>query len=412
MEPLTVIATIASRYGIAKLIDALTGDKDLGALAVELVGALAASEDRLGERLAGIERRLDEVLEQRYTTAVGTGLRTLLDAGTTADSRVREDEMIRARDLFREAGAAARSRLQVAIAERYLLLCAVALGRPDAARTALRRLDGAATAALFEAGQSALLLNASVEAHARLDRTGWSGSQRKRDARTAELRDSIREAAGEAAELAGRLMVEAAVLAEGLGDGPSPSVRRLPPGQPVRAAFVTGIHRWEIRPRGAGPVRMGALRVDWHDVRVVKAEQPSPRPATSQRTRGDEFRRRAGLPPLGSDRPRLVSRGRLSGSDSFARAFRRAEVHPFGTLEVDVAVRAEPVLAGPVDVRLDVLGAPSQPVTEIGSRILGRVRTLAAGEAEIRIRQSLPADARAGCTLTVGGLLVFPSPVG
>ena len=51
----------------------------------------------------------------------------------------------RARDLFREAGASARSPLQVAMAERYLVLRAIGLGRPEAGLVAWRLLTRSRT---------------------------------------------------------------------------------------------------------------------------------------------------------------------------------------------------------------------------------------------------------------------------
>lgn len=164
----------------------------------------------------------------------------------------------------------------------------------------------------------------------------------------------------------------------------------------------TGINRWEIRPRGSDPVRMGALRVDWRSVRPGKAG----RAATPPRFGVGDFRGRAGVPPRIGDQSGLVSRPRrLVGPDQFGRG-----LHGAGTLEVDVALRADPVLACPVDAWLEVPGGQRRPLTMIATRGLGQVKTLAAGKAELRIRQSLAAGGQPGCTLTVGGLLVFPSP--
>ncbi|MFF1637685.1 hypothetical protein ACFVXA_08650 [Streptomyces sp. NPDC058246] len=72
MEPVTV-TTLLAQYGVRQLVGALGGNPALGDLAAQLFGVVLASENRWSEQLAGIERRLDEVLEQRYSTAVGFG---------------------------------------------------------------------------------------------------------------------------------------------------------------------------------------------------------------------------------------------------------------------------------------------------------------------------------------------------
>ena len=57
----------------------------------------------------------------------------------------------RARDAFVEATAAARSPLQRAVAERYLLLTLLGLGRQDAVPTSVSRVEEYATANAFDA---------------------------------------------------------------------------------------------------------------------------------------------------------------------------------------------------------------------------------------------------------------------
>lgn len=90
-------------------------------------------------------------------------MRSLIDAGEAAEERTRLDEMSRTRDRFRGAAAAARSPLQSAVAERYLILCSIALNRPDAARAAWSRLVGAATSAVFDAHAKRRSANAIAE---------------------------------------------------------------------------------------------------------------------------------------------------------------------------------------------------------------------------------------------------------
>jgi len=224
VEPLTVITLIASKYGVSRLVGALTGEQDLGGLAAEVVGALAESESRLAERLAGIEQLLDEVLEQRYATAVTTGLRTLVDAGTASDPEERREELLRARDLFREASSSARSKIQEALAERYTLLCSMSLGRIDAARNALRRLNGAATDAPIEAAGTSMRTWSLAEAHVELQ--GSSGGRTGREEQVSEQFAFIATAAREAGDLAGKLLQEALVLGECLGDDAMPRLHK------------------------------------------------------------------------------------------------------------------------------------------------------------------------------------------
>ena len=81
-------------------------------------------------------------MDQRYQVSLALGLRGLLEAGAAHDPLVRTEELTKAQERFREAAVSARSSLQTAVAERYVLLCAIALGRPDAAK----QLNGAVTA--------------------------------------------------------------------------------------------------------------------------------------------------------------------------------------------------------------------------------------------------------------------------
>ncbi|GAB3148528.1 hypothetical protein GCM10027258_43700 [Amycolatopsis stemonae] len=347
MEPLTAITMIAAKYGVSGVIGALTGNQELGSVSAELVGALAASEDRLGEKLSAIEGRLDEVLEQRYSAAIGAGLRTLLDAGTTRDPRVRADELVRARDLFRDAGASARTPLQVAVAERYLVLCAVALGRRETARVAWGLLNKSAFEALI--GAMPVVGPAAYErAREQLGRSGRPVFRARREERIDELADEILDAASEVVELALDLLAEAADLTEAVG-----AVRALEPGSDFLEPEeddddrLRTAGRLELRPAGPGPIRIGPLSVWWNSV----------------------------------------------------------VVRPAGALDVTVTVRADPVLSVPLQLALSATAAPVRPARWA----LPYHGFLHPGAPEVRLTQSLPTGGPSGCTLSVNDVLLFRS---
>ncbi|WP_460336004.1 hypothetical protein [Actinoallomurus acanthiterrae] len=287
MEALTAVTVLVGKYGVQRLVGSLTGRQGLGDLASELFGTLAASEDRLAERLAGIEqqlsgieRRLDEVLDQRYQVSLVLGLRGLLEAGAAHDPLVRTEELTNARERFREAAASARSSLQTAVAERYVVLCAIALGRPDAAKTAWAQLNGAVTATALD------LCTAFGEAHGkvalRLEQEGVSKNRRfwKRvDDEATQARDGVMEAVG----LVESLLVESGVLGQVLGQPQPPRIdkketqldyrqsnRQLREltfykDAPILLGPMMGASSlgWDVQPIVPGPVRFGALVVTW-----------------------------------------------------------------------------------------------------------------------------------------------------
>src|SRR3954471_23194943 len=135
-EPISALLILAGSHGAVALVKSLTGVDEAGQLSGELVRALAASESHIDERLDRIENSLDELLEQAYGVALRRGVRYLLDA-TAGHGSTREQDLGRARDAFVEATAAARGPLQQAVAERYLLLVLLGLGRRDAAPASL-----------------------------------------------------------------------------------------------------------------------------------------------------------------------------------------------------------------------------------------------------------------------------------
>ncbi|MEU8981383.1 hypothetical protein [Streptomyces sp. NPDC048309] len=251
MEPVTV-TTLLAQYGVRQLVGALGGNPALGDLAAQLFGVVLASENRWSEQLAGIERRLDEVLEQRYSTAVGSGLRTLVDAGAATSPQVRQDELHRARAFFTEAVGSARSHLQTALAERYMLLCALALGRDEAAGTALDRLNAAAFEAAVASGQ--------VYAGNGTQERRWSSGNRRQDTRSA---------AEEAARIAVQLLVEAGLWGVSLGRAAPSQVE----GPSVARSL--GFTTWNIRPSAhERTLHFGPLRIEWNRVERSPSRRP------------------------------------------------------------------------------------------------------------------------------------------
>lgn len=272
MEPLTAIATIAAKYGTSQLIRALTGNDELSGLASELLGELVASEDRLSEQLAGIGRQLEELLDQRYTVALGAGQRALRDASTAPEPRSRAAELARARDLFREAAAAAsaRSPLQIAVAERYVALCSLSAGRPDAVPAALNTLNDAAFRALTEA----LPLfgpKAYEKARDQLPRSSRLGLRGRREERIDELGSDLVDAVDDVVDLSLNLLAESEALARGLGQdlGPETDVDLiLPPGY-EHDERLTRTAQVVVRPIEPGPLRFGPLTVAFGEIKLA-----------------------------------------------------------------------------------------------------------------------------------------------
>jgi hypothetical protein len=350
MEPLTAIIVLAAQYGIQKVVAALTGNQEMSALAGEMFRQLSASEDRLSSHLTRIEERLDQVLEQPYETAIGAGMRGLLDVVATKDSRARREDLIQARERFRDATAAAQSQLQRAVAERYMLLCAIALDRQDAARTALAQLNYAATTAALEVDDT--IRNAYDMAHSYLEEHGEArgfGKERRLTARAGE----IRHGAGEAAQLVANLLSEAGVIGQTLGQTKPPTISAAPPKErwlylANRAPMAT----WQVVPNGPGPVRVGALIVTWDQ------REPS---GPVQRT-----------PAHGVARSR-----RFTATDLYVSGSKTGPVRAGGgrytrEVQVDVKIEADPPLSRSVPLilrlgpfrRPGLLGARSHTLPE------------------------------------------------
>lgn len=289
MEPLTAIAAIAAKYGASQLVRALGGSDELGGVASELLGQLVASEDRLSEQLAGIGRQLEELLDQRYTVALAAGQRALRDASTAPEPRTRAAEMARARDWFREASAAASAKapLQRAVAERYVALCSLSAGRPDAVPAALDAVNEAAFRALMEA----LPLfgpKAYEQARVQLSRSGRRGPWGRREERVCELGSDIVDAVDGVVDLALNLIADADVLAGGLGLDTDQIVDVdliLPPGydDDVRLTRTAQVVLRPMEPIEPEPMRFGPLTVDFGEVTPVGGLPSRFLPATATR---------------------------------------------------------------------------------------------------------------------------------
>ena len=254
------------------LVKSLTGVDELGQLSGELVRALAASESRIDERLDRIESGLDELLQQSYGVAVRRGVRYLLDA-TGSNGTVRQQDLDRARDAFVEATAAARSPLQQAVAERYLLLTLLGLGRQDAAPASLVRVEEYATASAFDALHTS---EHSQDATTTVLRRGGEGG-RQGGERLRQARHEVKRAALDSIGMCARLLAEMALVRPALG---LPAVTA-PPVEPlvdetVMAVTVkntrggvtvesdgqtTGVPYWTFEASPGRPLRLGSLTV-------------------------------------------------------------------------------------------------------------------------------------------------------
>ncbi|TMR90878.1 hypothetical protein [Nonomuraea basaltis] len=265
---------LIGQYGVKQVVGALSGRPELGALAGDVLGAVAASESGLGsrlagieDRLAGIERRLDQVLAQRYEIEVGSGLRCLLDAAGSSGKRARNQDLKQARQHFRNAAAAAASALQRALAERYLLLCALTLNRHDAAKTAFAQLNAAMTAAAFEVSDG--LREASSAAPQRGGQSGFTWRNQRRelqDRQEGELKH-IHQGASDAAKVIQALFAEAGALGQAFGR-PAPT--------PIRPIVSQTSITWQVGVSHPDPIGLGALTATWQqfDLQPVRPYTP------------------------------------------------------------------------------------------------------------------------------------------
>lgn len=78
--PLSAILALAAQHGVRALVGALGGDDLVSSAGGDIMAALIAGESRIFDRLDAMERRLEEVLEQRFTVELSAGSRFFLDA--------------------------------------------------------------------------------------------------------------------------------------------------------------------------------------------------------------------------------------------------------------------------------------------------------------------------------------------
>ena len=274
MEPISALLVIAGSHGAAALVRSLTGVDELGQLSSELVRALTASESRIDERLERIESGLDELLDQSYSVAARRGVRYLLDA-TGSRGATREHDLDRARDAFVEATAAARGPLQQAVAERYLLLVLLGLGRGDATPASLVRVEEHATASAFDALRTSEISGDATTALLRREtrRPGRPGG----DERLRWARQEVKRAALDSISMSARLLAEMALMRPALGLPPVTSppldpivdetvmtvtVTQTRNGSTVRTEGATmGVPYWRFDAAPGRPLRLGSATV-------------------------------------------------------------------------------------------------------------------------------------------------------
>jgi hypothetical protein len=367
MEPFIALALAAAKTGAE-------------GLAGNLVRALTQRESRverqlaaIEQRLAGLEDRMDKQLEQRHVTAMGVGLRALEDAATTSGNALRQGELVVARDQFREAAASAQTSLQVAVAERLLMLCSFALQQPHAAQNAWSRLNAATTTALAEAAQA--YRNRAQLAQERYDQAKRAGGKLPYDILPQKERSVVQDA-DEKTVLAMRLLRDADAVAGEFGEA-APKLKHNDPAAiwPSTLAFYQR-HRWLVEPDGDKPVRAGVFAVHWS--KFIATPLPSPSPSRTK---------------------------------SLTRWFRYNG--PRSIVEVDVTIHVDPVLSWPTDVVLWVCGAERLPGTEFSAVALQR--TLAEGSGECRLHGKFQVrtdvlNARSQCKLIIHSIFVFVPP--
>ena len=171
-------------------------------------------------------------------------MRFLLDA-VQAAAPSRTHDLNRARDSFIEAQSAARSSLQEAVAERYLLLCLFGLQRSELVAQAVIRMEGLAMKAAFEA-MFRTEYNRE-QAAALMQREGSSLRHPATPDRRRRAKLQVKGAALDTISYASRLLGEAAAFAQVAGLPP----RVTPPLEAIAdSTLVEGMYN----ARGGGIV--------------------------------------------------------------------------------------------------------------------------------------------------------------
>lgn len=243
METLTAIVVLAGQYGTSALVKAISGDSTSGSLAGELVKAISDSESRIDERLSAIETKIDALREQPFAIAFGRGTRHLFHA-IRANDRARITDLEDAYRALVEAIAASPSPLHEAVAQRYLLLCLIALRREGLLVENVARLE---TLTLVEGFKAAAVASSTNRIPIL--------SRRRAEAEAAA--QQARKSAMERMEVCARLLDEADLFAKHLG---------LPPRSHALPYMNLSRHLGAYLLFKDAPVRVGPLVMDVKDL--------------------------------------------------------------------------------------------------------------------------------------------------
>ncbi|MDF2561546.1 MAG: hypothetical protein K0R99_2992 [Microbacterium sp.] len=127
MDPVTGAMLVVAQFGVRQVGKTFLGD-DAGALLASILGVLTQTDESQA-RLIAVEQKLDTLIEQRFTVGVDVGARLLRQSLLPNRSQAgRESDLGKAEAALLEAAQAARTRLQVAVAERLLILTRIAAG--------------------------------------------------------------------------------------------------------------------------------------------------------------------------------------------------------------------------------------------------------------------------------------------
>lgn len=376
VDPFTAVSALVIREGVKKVVAALGGDQSAQDLASQLVADLRQSESDVAERLARIDDKLDIIVEQRYKTAIAAGVRALQDALAAHRSEDRREELKRARKEFTDAVAAAKDALQKAIAERYLLLCAIGLGRQDAADIARAHFYAHVTGAVLELDESRWSAKLEYSKQYEAIRKKYDSYQvaRARMSRAKAAQIANFEEYEAAKGLIGAVLHEVDLLSPRPGSA-GPSVIAMEPVVQGEEAWIHGSWPlWEGYFRPPQVLRFGALTLDWRELSPGSHHDPPP-------TR-----------PVGRRFPASVRRP-------------VKEVRPGSIFDVDIEIWANPVLNRDLPVNLWDLWDEAEirpPLTPWWDRTPTCHAVLPAGENSLRIQRGVLTGRNGHLRLTLG----------